>query len=190
MNQPPNSVDPFGWFAQLGLAHQQWATLMRSTVHAWPLDERSKSQWDFALRQVIDATSPRNILATNPEALQLAVETGGASLAEGMRLFVEDFDKGRVSMTDDTAFEVGRNVATTPGSVIFENELMQLIQYAPTTARVYRRPLVIVPPCINKYYIRPSTRQLVRRPCGGARPHRLSRVLAQRRRRARRPAVG
>ena len=70
-----------------------------------------------------------------------------------MRLFIEDLAKGRVSMTDETAFEVGRNVATTPGSVVFENELMQLIQYAPSTAKVHERPLVIVPPCINKFYI-------------------------------------
>src|SRR6476659_4023989 len=75
MNEPHNSADPFGWFAQLGLGHQQWATLMRSTVQGSPLDARSKSQWDFALRQVIDATSPKNWLASNPEALQLALES-------------------------------------------------------------------------------------------------------------------
>jgi len=74
MNEPHNPADPFGWFAQLGLGHQQWATLMRSTVQGSPLDARSKSQWDFALRQVIDATSPKNWLASNPEALQLALE--------------------------------------------------------------------------------------------------------------------
>jgi hypothetical protein len=68
MNESLNAADPFGWFAQLGLAHQQWATLMRSTLQASPLDSRGKSQWDFVLRQVIDATSPKNYLATNPEA--------------------------------------------------------------------------------------------------------------------------
>ena len=99
---------------------------------AAPLDERSKAQWGFALRQFIDAMSPANFLATNPEAIQLALDTGGASLVEGTRLFLEDLAKGRVSMTDEKAFEVGRNLATTPGSVVFENELMQLIQYAPT----------------------------------------------------------
>ena len=127
--------------------------LLQKTLAAAPLDERSKAQWGFVLRQVVDALSPANSLATNPEAMQTALETGGASLVEGMRLFMQDFAKGRVSMTDDTAFEVGRNVATNPGSVVFENELMQLIQYAPTTAKVYKRPLVIVPPCINKFYI-------------------------------------
>jgi polyhydroxyalkanoate synthase len=127
--------------------------LLRKALDASPLDERSKAQWGFALRQVADALSPANTLATNPEALQLAMETGGASLVQGLQLFTEDLAKGRISMTDDKAFEVGVNVCTTPGSVIYQNELIQLIQYTPTTTKVYKRPLVIVPPCINKYYI-------------------------------------
>ena len=127
--------------------------LMRKALAAAPLDERSKAQWGFALQQVMDALSPANTLATNPEALQLAMETGGASLLEGLRLFTEDLAKGRIAMTDETAFEVGRNVGTTPGTVVFQNELIQLIQYTPTTAKVYKRPLVIIPPCINKFYI-------------------------------------
>jgi polyhydroxyalkanoate synthase len=127
--------------------------LMRKALDAAPLDERSKAQWGFALQQVMDALSPANTLATNPEALQLAMETGGASLLEGMRLFTEDLAKGRIAMTDETAFEVGRNVGTTPGTVVFQNELIQLIQYTPTTTKVHERPLVIIPPCINKYYI-------------------------------------
>jgi len=140
-------------FEALARAYVAQAEAVRGVLEAAPLDARAKAQWGFVLRQVVDALSPANTLATNPDALQTAVETGGASLAAGMRLFLEDFAKGRVSMTDDTAFEVGRNVATTPGSVVFENDLMQLLQYAPTTARVHRRPLVIVPPCINKFYI-------------------------------------
>jgi polyhydroxyalkanoate synthase len=127
--------------------------LLRKALDAAPVDDHSKAQWGFALRQVIDALSPANTLATNPEALQLAMETGGASLLEGLRLFTEDLAKGRVSMTDEMAFEVGRDVGTTPGGVVYQNELMQLIQYTPTTAKVHKRPLVIVPPCINKYYI-------------------------------------
>jgi len=127
--------------------------LLRKALDASPLDERSKAQWGFALRQVADALSPANTLATNPEALQLAVETGGASLIQGLKLFTEDLAKGRISMTDDKAFEVGVNVCTTPGSVIYQNELIQLIQYVPTTTKAFKRPLVIVPPCINKYYI-------------------------------------
>src|SRR5690349_3707546 len=126
---------------------------LRKALDAAPLDERSKAQWGFALGQVMDALSPANTLATNPEALQLALETGGASLLEGLRLFTEDLARGRIAMTDETAFEVGRNVGTTPGTVVFQNDLIQLIQYTPTTAKVYKRPLVIIPPCINKYYI-------------------------------------
>ena len=126
---------------------------VRKALDAAPLAAREKAQWAFVLRQVVDALSPANSLMTNPEALRSAVDSGGASLAEGLRLFMQDFAKGRVSMTDDSAFEVGRNVATTPGSVVFENELMQLVQYAPSTARVHKRPLLIVPPCINKFYI-------------------------------------
>jgi len=126
---------------------------VRKALEAAPLDERSKAQWGFALRQLTDALSPANMLVTNPEALQLAVETKGASLAEGLRLFTEDLARGRIAMSDETAFEVGRNIGTTPGSVIYQNELMQLIQYSPATDRVHKRPLVIVPPCINKYYI-------------------------------------
>lgn len=130
-----------------------FARMLCDGIDAAPADARTKGQWQFALRQVLDALSPANCLATNPEALEVAVATGGASLADGMRLFLQDMAKGRISMTDDQAFEVGRNVATTPGSVVFENELMQLIQYAPSTPRVHKRPLLIVPPCINKFYI-------------------------------------
>ncbi len=137
----------------LARAYLAQTELMRKALEAAPLDEREKAQWGFALRQVTDALSPGNALLTNPEALQLAVETGGASLVEGMRLFTEDLAKGRISMTDESAFEVGRNICLSEGSVVYQNELMQLIQYAPTTAQVYERPLVIVPPCINKYYI-------------------------------------
>ena len=140
-------------FDGLTRAYLGQSELLHKTLAAAPLDDRSKAQWGFVLRQVVDALSPANSLATNPEAMQTALETGGASLVEGMRLFMQDFAKGRVSMTDDTAFEVGRNVATSPGSVVFENELMQLIQYTPSTAKVHTRPLVIVPPCINKFYI-------------------------------------
>ena len=126
---------------------------MFKALEAAPLDERSKGQWGFALRQITDAISPANTLALNPEAMQLAMETGGASLIEGMKLFTEDLALGRVQMTDSTAFEVGVNVATTPGAVVFQNELIQLIQYTATTPKVHKRPLVIIPPCINKYYI-------------------------------------
>src|SRR6476660_1672733 len=140
-------------FEALARGYLAQVDLLNKALDAAPVDDRQKAQWGFALRQVTDALSPANNLATNPEAMQLALETGGASLAEGIQLFTQDLARGRISMTDDTAFEVGKNVCTTPGNVVFQNELIQLIQYTPTTNQVYERPLVIVPPCINKYYI-------------------------------------
>ncbi|WP_175916939.1 MULTISPECIES: class I poly(R)-hydroxyalkanoic acid synthase [unclassified Burkholderia] len=122
-------------------------------LSAMPVDDRTKGRWRYLLHQILDAVSPANYLATNPEALQTALDTRGSSLIEGLRLFLEDLAKGAVSMSDDSAFSVGVDLAVTPGSVIFENEVMQLIQYAPTSASVRERPLLIVPPCINKYYI-------------------------------------
>ncbi|GAC1504740.1 MAG: class I poly(R)-hydroxyalkanoic acid synthase [Steroidobacteraceae bacterium] len=140
-------------FDALARTYLAQSDLLRTTLAAAPLDARTKAQWGFVLRQALDALSPANALITNPEALQSAVDSGGASLAQGMRLFIEDFAKGRISLTDDMAFEVGRNVATTRGGVVFENELMQVLQYAPITTQVHKRPLLIVPPCINKFYI-------------------------------------
>ena len=165
--------------------------LMQKALDAAPLDERSKAQWGFALRQVMDALSPANTLVTNPEALQLAMETGGASLVEGLKLFTQDLAKGSIAMTDESAFELGRNVGTTPGAVVFQNELMQLIQYTPTTERVHQRPLVIIPPCINKYYIldlQPANSFVAHARRPGA--HGVPRVVAQRRLRPEHPDVG
>ena len=130
-----------------------YAQFIDKAIEAAPLDEREKGQLRFAGRQFVDAMSPANFFVTNPEAIELAMETQGASVSEGMKLFFDDFAKGRITMTDEAAFEVGRNIALTPGAVVFENDLMQLIQYAPATDKVYALPLVIVPPCINKFYI-------------------------------------
>ena len=130
-----------------------YSSFLRDAVESAAVDEKTKGQLRFGVRQFVDAMSPANFLATNPEAIELAVETGGQSLAEGMGLFFEDLAKGRISTTDETAFEVGRNVAVSPGAVIYENALIQLIQYAPLTDEVHARPLVLIPPCINKFYI-------------------------------------
>jgi len=118
-----------------------------------PLEDNHKKKLMFYTRYFIDAISPNNFAITNPEVMQLAVETKGQSLMEGLKNLLADLEKGRISMTDETAFELGQNLATTPGAVVFENEIMQLIQYKPTTENVLDRPLVIVPPCINKFYI-------------------------------------
>jgi polyhydroxyalkanoate synthase len=130
-----------------------YAKYLQGAVESVPADEETKKQMRFGMGQFIDAMSPSNFLVTNPEAMQVAIETGGQSLKQGMNLFFEDLAKGRVSSTDETAYEVGKDIAATPGAVIFENELMQLIQYAPTTETVRVRPLLMIPPCINKYYI-------------------------------------
>jgi polyhydroxyalkanoate synthase subunit PhaC len=116
-------------------------------------DAKTRARVRFAVQQWVDASSPSNFLATNPEALQKALETQGESIASGMQHLLEDLRKGHVSQTDESVFEVGRNVATTAGSVVFENELFQLIEYKPLTAKVHERPMLFVPPCINKYYI-------------------------------------
>ena len=127
--------------------------MMMSSVESAPMDATAKQRMRFFMRQLLDAAAPSNYLLTNPEALKVALETGGASLQEGMKNLLADIEKGHISMTDESAFEVGRNIANTKGAVVFQNELMQLIQYSPATKKVFERPLVMVPPCINKYYI-------------------------------------
>ncbi|MGB7501887.1 MAG: class I poly(R)-hydroxyalkanoic acid synthase [Azonexus sp.] len=116
-------------------------------------DDMARNRMRFLARQVSDAMAPSNYAATNPEFIKLAVETKGQSISDGINNLIRDFEKGRISMSDESVFEVGRNIANTEGAVVFENELMQLIQYAPLTPKVGTLPLVVVPPCINKFYI-------------------------------------
>lgn len=129
------------------------ARYFMQAVEQVELDDASKARLRFAAKQWIDAMCPANFVATNPDALRKALDSSGESLTRGLANLIDDARKGRISQTDDSAFEVGRNLATTPGAVVYENALIQLIQYAPTTAKVAKRPLVMVPPCINKYYI-------------------------------------
>lgn len=117
------------------------------------LDESSKQKCDFYTRQFIDALSPSNFALTNPEVLKETIETKGQNLMSGLENLLKDMDKGVISMTDESAFTLGENIATTPGSVVFENKLIQLVHFKPMTEKVNERPILIVPPCINKYYI-------------------------------------
>ncbi|MCC7287147.1 MAG: class I poly(R)-hydroxyalkanoic acid synthase [Burkholderiaceae bacterium] len=116
-------------------------------------DPKTRARVRFGVQQWIDAMSPANYLALNPEAQKKALDTRGESVAQGMRQLWDDLRKGAVSQTDDSMFEVGRNVATSEGAVVYENELFQLIEYKPLTPKVHQRPMLFVPPCINKYYI-------------------------------------
>jgi polyhydroxyalkanoate synthase subunit PhaC len=116
-------------------------------------DAKAKARVRFAVQQWIDAASPSNYLALNPEAQRKALESKGESIAQGLAHLWGDIQQGHVSQTDDSVFEVGRNVATSVGAVVFENELFQLLEFKPLTAKVHQRPMLFVPPCINKYYI-------------------------------------
>lgn len=129
------------------------ARLMSDLVEATALDDPTKHKLRFYTRQFIDSMSPANFAATNPDVWKLALATKGESLKAGFDNLLADLRKGGLTITDEKAFEVGRNVAVSEGAVVFENDLFQLIQYAPLTAQVASRPLVIVPPCINKFYI-------------------------------------
>ena len=121
------------------------------------LDEHSQKKVNFFTRQYIDALSPSNFALTNPEVFRETVKNNGQNLIKGLNNLLRDMEDGggqlRVKMTDTTAFELGRNVATTPGKVVFQTDMMQLIQYTPRTDKVLKRPLLIVPPWINKFYI-------------------------------------
>jgi polyhydroxyalkanoate synthase subunit PhaC len=140
-------------FRYLAESYLSTTRLMLNGIALLDVTSEQKQRMRFFVKQYLDAISPANFLATNPEALQVAVETKGESLQASLRNVQDDMAKGRISMTDETAFEVGKNIAMTPGSVVFENEIFQLLQYAPQTAQVYLRPLLMVPPCINKFYI-------------------------------------
>lgn len=148
---PEWSQSPF--FAYLRSSYLQMSEALLQVIEAAPLDDRTRSQVRFQARQFIDAMSPANFALTNPEVLKLAAETGGESLRLGYANLVRDVGKGRITLSDDAPFTVGGTLANTAGDVVYENELIQLIQYRPTTTRVRTEPLLIVPSVVNKFYI-------------------------------------
>jgi polyhydroxyalkanoate synthase len=148
---PAWTANPASSFmAQLYLLNANTLQQMADKVEG---EDKARARVRFAVQQFVDAASPSNFLALNPEAQALALESKGETLTKGMQLLWNDLQRGHVSQTDETAFEVGRNVATTPGDIVFENDFFQLIEYKPLTDKVFERPLLFVPPCINKYYI-------------------------------------
>ncbi|MDA0217976.1 MAG: class I poly(R)-hydroxyalkanoic acid synthase [Proteobacteria bacterium] len=145
----------FDYMKQSYLLSANWIQGLMGGVEG--LDKKTKHQLDFYTKLYVDALSPTNFAATNPEVLRATAETKGENLVKGLKNLLEDFERGKgklaIKMVDRDAFEVGGNLAVTPGKVVFQNDLMQLIQYTPTTQKVHKRPLLIVPPWINKYYI-------------------------------------
>lgn len=129
------------------------AEVMQKMVDDAAVPDSARERLRFSVEQWNDALSPANYFLTNPDAMQAFAETKGESLQKGFLNLLGDLRKGQISQTDDSTFEVGKNLATTPGAVVFENPFFQLLQYTPQTPTVYRRPLLMVPPCINKYYI-------------------------------------
>ena len=159
---PEWSHNPFFDFGkQAYLLVCEWAEARLAETEG--LSERDRHRAEFYLRQLTSACSPSNFLATNPEVLRETIRTNGANLVEGTKLLAADLDRStdlmRISQTDTSAFALGKNLATTPGKVVFQNRLLQLIQFTPTTDNVREKPLLMVPPWINKYYILDLTAQ-------------------------------
>jgi polyhydroxyalkanoate synthase len=128
-------------------------TLLKTASQVEGLDEQQQRKLVFYLRQFLDTISPTNVLFTNPQVLHEIVQSGGKNLVSGMEHLLRDLNAGQMKMTDTDAFAPGRNLALTPGQVIYRNRLVELIQYTPTTGKVYAIPLLFIPPWINKYYI-------------------------------------
>ncbi len=145
----------FDFIKQSYLLSARW---LQSTVQETEgMDPKTAKKVDFYTRQFVDAMAPSNFLVTNPEVLRTTLESGGENLVKGLDNVLKDLERGKgklaIKMTDMEAFKVGENIATTPGQVVFQNDLLQLIQYNPTTEKVMKRPLLIIPPWINKFYI-------------------------------------
>jgi polyhydroxyalkanoate synthase len=145
----------FDYIKQSYLLSARWVQGVVRNVEG--LDDHTAKKVDFYTRQFVDAMAPSNFVMTNPEVLRATVESGGENLLKGLSNLLEDLERGKgnlaIKMTDYDAFKVGENIAVTPGKVVFQNSLMQLLQYTPTTEQVVEKPLLIVPPWINKFYI-------------------------------------
>ncbi len=145
----------FNFIKQSYLLTSRWMTQFVDGID--DLDDKTRQKIDFYTRQFVDAMAPNNFVATNPEVLRATLASGGDNLLKGFNHLLEDLNRGQgklaIKMSDPDAFDIGRTLATTPGKVVYQNDLMQLIQYEPTTANVHKRPLMIIPPWINKYYI-------------------------------------
>jgi polyhydroxyalkanoate synthase len=156
------SVNPyFSFWKQAYLMHTAWSEKMLAETQG--LDEDQRAKTEFHMRLLNSALAPTNFPVTNPEVMRETFRTNAKNLVEGMQNLINDLaasgDLLKISQTDKTAFEVGKNLATTPGKVVFQNEIFQLIQYSPSTDKVFERPLLIVPPWINKFYILDLTEQ-------------------------------
>ncbi len=145
----------FDFIKQSYLLTARW--LQNNVRQVEGLDDKTAQKVDFYTRQFVDAMAPSNFLMTNPEVLRTTIESRGENLVKGLKNLLADLDRGKgrlkISMTDLDAFRLGENIAVTPGKVVYRNALIELIQYAPTTAKVAKRPLLVIPPWINKYYI-------------------------------------
>jgi len=145
----------FDFWKQAYLITSRWAEDVTRNTEG--VDDKTRKKALFYLEQMLAALSPSNYPFTNPEVVRTTLATNAENLVQGMAHFAHDLEQSkdllRISQTDLTAFEVGRDLAVTPGKVVFQNDLMQLIQYAPTTEQVYERPLIIAPPWINKYVV-------------------------------------
>ncbi len=143
-----NSLASF--YARAYLLNSEFMSRLADSVQA---DPKTRKRVKFAVSQWVDAASPANFLALNPKAQQTLLDTSGESLKAGLGNLMKDIGRGKITQTDEAAFEVGKNVATSEGAVVYQSQLFQLIQYKPLTDKVFERPFLLVPPCINKFYI-------------------------------------
>ncbi len=175
----------FDFVKQAYLLTARWVQTTVREVEG--LDEKTAKKVDFYTRQFVDALSPTNFVLTNPEVIRATADTGGQNLLKGLTNLLDDLKRGKgqlaIKMTDLDAFELGKNVATTPGKVVYQNDLMQLLQYNPTTEQVHERPLLIVPPLDQQVlHSRPPAQEFIHQMVCRPRPHGVRHILGKSRR--------